>query len=61
VVARWPESPRAPAALLRIAKLEIARGDRAQARAHLNQILRGYSRSDEADEARAQLDRLGSR
>ena len=61
VVARWPESPRAPAALLRMAKLEIARGDRAQARAHLNQILRGYSRSDEADEARAQLDRLGSR
>ena len=61
VVARFPESPRAPAALLRIAKLEIARGDRTQARGHLNQILRSYSRSDEAEEARTQLDRLGSR
>ncbi|HET7460032.1 MAG TPA: tetratricopeptide repeat protein, partial [Longimicrobium sp.] len=61
VVERWPRSERAPAALLRIAKLEIARGDRTQARAHLNQILRSYPRSDEAEEARTQLDRLGSR
>ena len=61
VVERWPRSSRAPGALLRIAKLEIARGDRTQARAHLNQILRSYSRSDEADEARTQLDRLGTR
>jgi tol-pal system protein YbgF len=61
VVDRWPQSSRAPAALLRIAKLEIARGDRTQARAHLNQILRSYPRSDEATDARAQLARLGSR
>jgi tol-pal system protein YbgF len=61
VVERWPSSPRAPAALLRIAKLEIARGDRTEARAHLNQILRSYPRSDEAEEARTQLDRLGTR
>jgi len=61
VVDRWPESPRAPAALLRMARLEIARGDRAQARTHLNRILRSYPRSDEADEARTQLDRLGTR
>jgi tol-pal system protein YbgF len=61
VVERWPSSPRAPAALLRMAKLEIARGDRAEARTHLNQILRSYPRSDEAEEARTQLDRLGTR
>lgn len=61
VLDRWPRSTRAPAALLRIAKLEIARGDRTQARAHLNQLLRSYPRSDEADEARTQLSRLGSR
>jgi tol-pal system protein YbgF len=61
VVERYPTSSRAPSALLRIAKLEIARGDRSQARAHLNQILRSYPRSDEAEEARTQLDRIGSR
>ncbi|MFL5386174.1 MAG: tetratricopeptide repeat protein [Longimicrobiaceae bacterium] len=61
VVERWPSSPRASAALLRMARLEIARGDRAEARAHLNQILRSYPRSDEAEEARTQLDRLGTR
>jgi tol-pal system protein YbgF len=61
VVERWPSSPRASAALLRMAKLEIARGDRAEARTHLNQILRSYPRSDEAEEARTQLDRLGTR
>ena len=44
-----------------MAKLEIARGDRTEARAHLNQILRSYPRSDEAEEARTQLDRLGTR
>ncbi|HSU13360.1 tetratricopeptide repeat protein [Longimicrobium sp.] len=61
VVERYPTSARAPAALLRIARLEIARGDRTQARTHLNQILRSYPRSDEAEEARTQLDRLGTR
>ncbi len=61
VVDRYPTSSRAPAALLRIARLEIARGDRTQARSHLNQILRSYPRSDEAEEARTQLDRLGTR
>jgi len=61
VVERWPSSPRAPASLLRMAKLEIARGDRAEARTHLNQILRSYPRSDEAEEARTQLSRLGTR
>jgi len=61
VVDRYPTSARAPAALLRIARLEIARGDRTQARAHLNQILRSYPRSDEAEEARTQLGRLGTR
>jgi tol-pal system protein YbgF len=61
VVDRYPTSARAPAALLRIARLEIARGDRTQARSHLNQILRSYPRSDEAEEARTQLGRLGTR
>jgi len=61
VVDRWPDSPRAPAALLRMARLEAARGDRAAARTHLNRILRSYPRSDEAEEARTQLDRLGTR
>ena len=61
VVDRWPSSARAPMALLRIARLQIARGERAEARARLNQILRSYPRSDEAEEARSQLDRLGTR
>ena len=61
VVDRYPTSSRTPTALLRMAKLEIARGDRAQARTHLNRILRSFPRSDEADEARTQLDRLGTR
>jgi tol-pal system protein YbgF len=61
VVERWPRSDRAPAALLRIARLQIARGERTQARTHLNQILRTYPRSEEAEEARTQLSRLGSR
>lgn len=61
VVDRWPSSPRAPASLLRIARLQIARGERADARAKLNQILRSYPRSDEAGAARTQLDRLGTR
>jgi TolA-binding protein len=61
VLARWPDSASAPAALLRIARLELARGDRAAARGHLNQILRNYPRSDQAEEARSQLARLGTR
>lgn len=61
VVDRWPSSARAPMALLRIARLQIARGERTEARAKLNQILRSYPRSDEAEEARSQLDRLGTR
>ena len=61
VVDRWPSSARAPMALLRIARLQIARGERTEARAKLNQILRSYPRSDEAEEARTQLSRLGTR
>lgn len=61
VVDRYPTSTRAPTALMRMARLEIARGDRTAARTHLNQIVRAYPRSDEADEARTQLGRLGGR
>jgi tol-pal system protein YbgF len=61
VVERWPASASAPAALLRIARLELARGDRTAARGHLNQIVRSYPRSDQAEEARTQLARLGTR
>jgi tol-pal system protein YbgF len=59
VVELYPTSPRAPAALLRIGKLEAGRGNRAQARARYNELVRAYPRSTEATEARAELTRLG--
>ena len=60
VVELYPTSPRAPAALLRIGRLELARSNRNAARERFNQIVRSYPRSPEAGEARNELQRLGS-
>lgn len=59
VVEQYPTSARAPAALMRIGALELARGNRTEARARFNQVVRAYPRSPEAEEARAELARLG--
>jgi tol-pal system protein YbgF len=53
----YPTSPRAPTALLRIAQIEAERGNRTQARARLNRLLRDYPRAPEVTEARRLLDR----
>lgn len=59
VVEQYSSSSRAPAALLRIGRLEAGRGNRTEARARFNQIIRAYPRSPEAEEARTELGRLG--
>jgi len=59
VVEQYPTSARAPAALMRIGALELARGNRTEARARFNQVVRAYPRSPEAEEARSELARLG--
>lgn len=59
VVEQHPTSPRAPAALLRIGRVEAGRGNRTEARARFNQIIRAYPRAPEAEEARTELARLG--
>lgn len=56
----WPTSPRAPAALLRIAQIELERGNRTPARARLNRLLRDYPRAAEVAEARRLLARSES-
>jgi tol-pal system protein YbgF len=55
VVERYATSARAPTALLRIARIEEERGNRTEARARFNQIVRAYPRSPEATEARRAL------
>lgn len=59
VVEQYPTSARAPAALMRIGALELGRGNRTEARARFNQVVRAYPRSPEAEEARSELARLG--
>jgi tol-pal system protein YbgF len=61
VVELYPTSGRAPAALLRMGRLELGRGNRAEARARFNQIVQRYPRAPEATDARAELQRLGTR
>jgi tol-pal system protein YbgF len=61
VLADHATSARAPAALLRIARLELGRGNRTQARTRFNQVVQRFPRSPEAGEARTELERLGTR
>lgn len=61
VVELYPTSPRAPAALLRIGRLELGRGNRTEARTRFNAIVQRYPRAPEATEARTELQRLGTR
>jgi tol-pal system protein YbgF len=53
----YPTSTRAPTALLRIAQIEMERGNRTPARARLNRLLRDYPRAAEVSEARRLLAR----
>lgn len=61
VVELYPTSGRAPAALLRMGRLELGRGNRTQARTHFNAIVQRYARSPEAADARTELQRMGTR
>jgi tol-pal system protein YbgF len=61
VVELHPTSARAPAALLRMGRLEAGRGNRNEARNRFNQIIQRYPRSPEVADARAELQRLGTR
>lgn len=61
VVELYPTSTRAPAALLRMGRLELGRGNRTQARTHFNALVQRYGRSPEAGEARTELQRMGTR
>ncbi|HEX2080890.1 MAG TPA: tol-pal system protein YbgF [Longimicrobium sp.] len=61
VVELYPTSARAPAALLRMGRLELARGNRTEARSRFNAIVQRYARSPEAGEARTELQRMGTR
>lgn len=61
VVELYPTSARAPAALLRMGRLELGRGNRTQARTHFNAIVQRYARSPEAADARTELQRMGTR
>jgi tol-pal system protein YbgF len=61
VLSEYATSARAPAALLRIGRLELGRGNRTQARTRLNQVVQRFPRSPEAAEARTELQRLGTR
>ncbi len=60
VVELYPNSTRAPTALLRAGLIETARGNRTEARARFNQVVRAYPRSPDATQARAELRRLGT-
>jgi tol-pal system protein YbgF len=55
VVDTYPTSARAPAALLRIARIEAGRGNRTESRIRYNQIVTRYPRSTEVAEARREL------
>lgn len=59
VTERWPDSSRAPAALLRRGIIEAARGNTAIARRLFTQIESGYPNSIEAPLAREELRKLG--
>jgi tol-pal system protein YbgF len=61
VVELYPTSGRAPAALLRMGRLEAGRGNRADARNRFDQIVQRYPRSPEVADARTELQRLGGR
>ena len=61
VLSEYSTSARAPAALLRIGRLELGRGNRTQARTRLNQVVQRFPRSPEAAEARTELQRMGTR
>lgn len=61
VVELYPTSGRAAAALLRMGRLELGRGNRAAARTHLNAVVQRFPRAPEATEARTELQRLGTR
>ncbi len=61
VVELYPTSARAPAALLRMGRLELGRGNRTQARTHFNAIVQRYARSPEVADARTELQRMGTR
>jgi tol-pal system protein YbgF len=61
VVELYPTSGRAPAALLRMGRLELGRGNRTEARTRFNQIVQRYPRAPEAGDARTELQRLGTR
>ncbi|HEX5871382.1 MAG TPA: tetratricopeptide repeat protein [Longimicrobium sp.] len=61
VVELYPTSGRAPAALLRMGRLELGRGNRTQARTHFNAIVQRHARSPEAADARTELQRMGTR
>ncbi|MBW3569756.1 MAG: tol-pal system protein YbgF [Gemmatimonadetes bacterium] len=61
VVELYPTSARAPAALLRMGRLELGRGNRTEARSRFNAVVQRYARSPEAGEARTELQRMGTR
>lgn len=54
----YPLSPRAPESLLRLAQLEMTRGDRASARAHFERIQREYPTGNTSVRASVALARL---
>jgi TolA-binding protein len=54
----YPSSPRAATAVFRQGQVELARGNRAAARAAFQRVVRAYPRAPEAVQARAELDRL---
>ena len=60
VVEAYSASPRAATALLRIGRIEAGRGNRTEARARFNQVIRAYPRSPEAELARTELARTGT-
>ena len=61
VVDRYPDSPRAPEALLNIAASQIELNDRPKARATLGRIIKDYPDAEAAKLARERLASLGSR
>ncbi|MFL5562283.1 MAG: SPOR domain-containing protein [Gemmatimonadaceae bacterium] len=58
VAVEYTLSPRVPAALTRLAQLELARGDRAQARQHLERLLSEYPPRNERANAWYWLGRI---
>jgi TolA-binding protein len=54
----YPGSPRAATAVFRQGQVELARGNRAAARAAFQRVVRAYARAPEAERARIELARL---